>query len=138
MMQWKKWVPDAGFYGQMYAKSSFISDKGVVLGFEDEAKTKKITFNFENGFLSLRETEEGCFMKSFESLNAYLEKHIDLQKESWFLFKVENSEYIRRFKAQSLGAYNEEKIEHYVIITYDVISEVLSTSAPKIKVESVG
>ncbi len=134
MQIWKQWIPSEDIYDLMIAKSTSISERGVIFGFENKDNSKVVKIHFEAGFLSLRESDEFCYEKSFEDLALYFKKNKPEDSKPYFLFTIENSEYIRSFRKETLGLYDEVKIQHYVIITEDIVSEVLSTSAPKIEI----
>jgi hypothetical protein len=137
MIEWKPWAPKENINNLMIAKSSFISDKGLILGFEDKAHTKNVFIEFKKGFLSVRESDEFCYEKSFESLSSYLHQIGHSKKEHGYLFILEKSDYIDWFIKQSLRTYDQKEIKHYVIITDDVISEILSTEAPEIVIKRI-
>lgn len=129
MEQWEIWVPDIEIPKFMYSKGSYITERNLILKFEDEDDAKKIVVTFD-GYLSSRETYEGCFDKTWSNIYSFFdEKKL---KMSRFL-KVQNSEYVHWFKEKN-PEYEDTIIEHYIIIAYDVISEVVSTVAPKIEV----
>lgn len=131
MTQWKSWIPEIEVPSFLIAKTSFISQQGLILGFENESQSKKITFSFYRGFLATRNAEEGKCMELLNDLYIFIESG---KCEKGILFKVENSDYLQWFREQSLGRYDNEKIEHYMIISFDVVSEVLSLSAPIIEI----
>ena len=133
MQIWKQWIPSEDIYDLLIAKSDYFSDKKVILGFENKKNSKFINIIFE-GFLSLRESDEFSYEKSFADLALYFKKNKPIDARPWFLFVIENSEYIQSFRKETLGLFDEVNIKHYVIIADDVISEVLSPSAPKIEV----
>lgn len=131
MNKWIAWIPNVSIPPIIYSLSSRIDEKGVVLEFEDEARTMKIYISFLQGFLSFRETDEGILMKTFADLTFSYKAG---RCAGGILYTVENSNYLQWFKEESLGIYDEKKIEHYVIISYDGPTEVLATAGPIIKV----
>jgi len=130
MKKWRIWKPDIEIPKFIYSKSCYITEKGLILGFEDE-NYKKITISFLDGYLSNRETDEGCFDKTWSNIYSYFDEK---KSEMSNFLKVDNSEYLRWFKKQGFDEYEDKIIEHYIIIAYDVISEVLATAEPKIEV----
>jgi hypothetical protein len=130
MEKWKIWIPDIETPKFMYSKSCYITEKGLILGYKDN-NARKITISFLDGYLSNRETDEGGIYDTLCDIYAYSNEK--KWKSANFL-TVENSNYVRWFKEQNLDGYKDTKIEHYIIIAYDIISEVLSTAAPKIEV----
>ena len=49
----------------------------------------------------------------------------------WFIFKIENSSYIRWALQESCGFYSEEALSHYRIVTSDEVIDILSIGEPQ-------
>lgn len=128
MEKWTKWIPLTEIPAVLYPESICDTKKGLVITFKDEKK-QLINFTFDGTLLSYRNTEEGVFLKTL----SYLQQHYDSSfYNSWALFKVQNSDYLKWFKQESLGAYEDQHIEHYVFYTADVVTEVLSFYPPDV------
>ena len=118
----------------MVAKGTTIFDDQLSLSFVNQEDTQEIKICFERGFLSLRESDEFCYEKSMDDLNTYFARQNNTKEKPWFLFTVANSEYIESFRKEGSEVYDDMSIVHYVIVTDDVICEILSTVAPNIEV----
>lgn len=82
-------------------------------------RTFKIGFVRE---LAFRLANESFRLKLLDALQNML---------PWPAFTVENSEWIEWFHDQTLGAYRDWSIQHFLFVGEDVL-EVLSTEAPTI------
>ena len=133
MQVWKEWVPKEDIYDLMIAKSTTIFNSQLILAFEKQ-DAQKVKIHFKEGFLSLRESDEFCYDKSTEELNDYFKK-IKLTKSApWFLFTIENSNYVKSFQKETFGIYNFANIQHFVIFSDDINIEVLSLNKPQIEI----
>lgn len=69
-------------------------------------------------------------MKSFDNL-------IDstgITNLNGVVLMLENSNYVKLFRAQNSELFKDHEIKHFIIISSDVITEILSLSNPIIKV----
>lgn len=131
---WKKWTPDENIYDLMIAKATNLSKESLALTFEKLATDTIVTIEFKSGFLSFRDTDEFCYEKSMDELNSYF-KNENCDSEPWFLFIVENSRYVESFVEDTGDLYRDCSITHYVIVTEDLVCEILSTNPPNIQVK---
>ena len=129
MNKWEKWDIGITISEYVYVTSSCFNSKGVsfVLQSEDE---KVITISFTTGYITHRETGEGCFENTLFDIHTYLEEN-NIEKSSFL--KAINSDYIKWVSNQFSTT---ENIHHYMIITYDVILEILSTSKPSMEISN--
>ncbi|HRN77883.1 MAG TPA: hypothetical protein PLU71_01470 [Candidatus Dependentiae bacterium] len=131
---WKAWIPEVKMptFKFLHYMGCRITEKGLVINLEDEDESsRKITVSFLDGYLSNRETDEGGIYDTLCDIYAYANE--EKWKTANFL-KVENSNYVQWFKDQNFGKYKDVEISHYMIIAFDVISEILSTGTPKIEI----
>lgn len=127
---WKQWVPINDYIGLMYNIKTEVCNNCLILDYENESGSKKMTLRFEKGFFSFRNTEEGSFEKTFENMITKKADEESIKRYPWLMFMVENSNYVKFFNKQSMDIYKHIDIQHYVIISDDIITEVLSTTPP--------
>ena len=134
-MKLKKWIPKEKIYSELIAKSCVVRETELLLTLKKIEGGNTVFIKFEEGFFAFRETEEDCIEKSLNQFDSLFRGSNPMFKEAWYLFTVENSEYVNRLKESALGFYDSEEITHYVIIAYDVVLEVLASSAPNITIQ---
>lgn len=54
--------------------------------------------------------------------------------KKWFLYKIENSDFLKCSVEESGGYYLEEELSHYCIVTQSSLIDILATSKPKITI----
>ena len=128
---WERWEPVSGIPAKLYNDSFLDHREGILLEFSDENYEQKVIVRFENGVLSDRNTDGGSLLKTWHQLD---EQYRDPFYSKWPMFKVKNSAYLKWFYEQSMGIYEQQKVEHYVFITPDDVIEILSAYSPKVQV----
>ena len=136
MSIWKQWIPKEENYYLMTAISTHIDGNSLVLAYIDRDESKRIWIRFESGFLFMRTTEEGSFEIASEKVQI-IKADLELEKrKNWPLFIVSDSQLVYDFK-KDYRITNKEPIGHYIIISYDDITEILSSSPPKVLSEDL-
>lgn len=132
MEKWFCWSPDVQIPGIMDHKSTCENEKELVLLCKD-TDGRSIFFSFDNkDVLSYRETEEGNFLKTF---NYLFDNYEETFFQDWAVFIIEDSKYLHGLKEENLDAFNVD-VKHYIFYICDVVTEVLSSSPPSIKIEA--
>lgn len=49
----------------------------------------------------------------------------------WFLYKIENSDFLKWAAAESFGLYKNLELKHFCIVTENEVVDILSASEPK-------
>jgi hypothetical protein len=92
----------------------------------DENEQVFVSINFKD-FFSYRCNDEGNLLKTLNEIEGL--------SESPF-FVVENSNYLKWFHSESLGVRLDQHLKHYAIVTPHEVIDILSTTAPQIKIFS--
>lgn len=129
MEKWIEWNENVNFNAGLFSSiSSIITEDEIALGFDYEDRDK-IYVKFKN-YLACREIYDTAFMKTLDDIKGYT----GLSNMNGKFFIVENSKYIESFIKQSTCNFNGLEVKHYIIVGFDMITEVLSTTIPIIEI----
>ncbi len=134
MEQWKQWIPSTKLNAFLYVSRIEILGKELKLTCEYENLSTLIILRFKSGVLAYRDTYETALLQRFEDIT--IEKaDSEVEKvKNWNLFVVVDSQYVQEFKKETLGAYSNLNITHYIISSDDAVTEILSLQPPSIEV----
>lgn len=128
--KWLQWKPSELYdlNGNYYLEK--ISEKyGKFEITLEHTKTKKsIRFIFSNVFVS-RYVEEGLRFILFELLE--VKYGVNFYKD-WAFFQVQNSDLLQWIHIYSAGTSDMRNIKHFVIMTQEVILDILCASDPQV------
>jgi hypothetical protein len=92
-----------------------------------EGKEKRVISLFFHGHLAYRRLYEGDASLALNDLYR-------TATPGRSFYKVEDSDFVKWFLAQSHGIHEDKLIQHFVICTVDDIIDVLSETSPEIKI----
>lgn len=131
--KWEKWNPVEEIPSTFYITNIIENTKGFFIFLKNDKQEVEIEFIFYGFFPSNRYTARRVFLKTTHYLcNQYSPNFYD----SWSLFKVENSEYLKWLENESYGFYERTDVTHYVFMGLNSVFEVLAPYAPKVVIRT--
>ncbi|HRN77882.1 MAG TPA: hypothetical protein PLU71_01465 [Candidatus Dependentiae bacterium] len=126
---WKKWKPEVDIFPNFCIKAIDNTTEGLFINLKNEIDNDNIVIMINVIWFSYRVIKiENC-SKTIERL-----KEIEGPDffDSWSLFEVEDSNYLKWFEKESLGIY--EGVKHYVFMGYNLVFEVLMYEPGSLKI----
>ena len=122
------WHPLLGLKGYCYIYSVHNDEKGFkVILVEEDNNERKIIIAFPNGVRSYRATDE---LLSINALEVAGEVNESISPDSWSLFKITDSEYLRWASERSSSISEDLNLIHFAICTIDWTLEILDNAEP--------
>lgn len=127
---WIVWNPTNVELGKAYAVEAVHCEDQIKFIIDCEENKIEITYD---GFIPVYTYSlEGIRTATWGSVQ---EQHNDKYFfKKWFLYKVENSRFLKWALEESCGYYSEKEIVHYCIVTQQSLMDIVATSEPKIKI----
>ena len=114
--------------GKAYAVEAVHCEDGIK--FLVDCEKNKIEVMFAGFVPSYTYSLEGMRLASYFPVQ---EKHNDKYYfQKWFLYKIENSSFVKWGVEESGGCYSEAELKHYCIVTEQSLMDILATSEPQI------
>lgn len=128
---WKKWLPRLDIFSKFYIESIDNNTEGFFITLKNDMANESITVIIDTMCFSYRSTPTKYCLNKIEKLKQKKEL------ETWSLFEIENSDYLKWVQEESHGIYESSenyKIKHYIFAGTNIIFEVLMHEPDTLKV----
>ena len=127
---WIVWNPTNIEFGTVYAYAveALHCEDGIKFVVDCEKNKMEVVFS---GFVpAYTYSLEGMRLASWGPVQKkYNDKYFFTK---WFLYKIENSSFLKWGIKESCGFYSEAELTHYCIVTEQSLMDILATSQPQI------
>lgn len=100
--------------------------------FLTECENQFIRVMFEGGVPLYTYSDEGMRMATYAPVQ--IKNNDKYYFTKWFLYKIENSDFIKWAVKESCGLYEKHKLQHFCIVTANEVVDIISFVSPVIEV----
>ncbi len=127
---WTRWNPENIPECHAYSVDIRHEESGIVFLVEFDDKIIKVSF--DGNIPMYVYSDEGLRMATYAPVQ---KKHNDnFYFRDWFLYRVENSDFLKWTALESLGIYGDLYNKHFCIVTENDVVDILSAADPTFEI----
>ncbi|MGX7418092.1 hypothetical protein ACWOFR_04725 [Carnobacterium gallinarum] len=130
---WNKWYKEDIPDGPYELNKIIYDSEGLTL--ELINKKHKITAVFKDHVISFRTSDEGDRWKTIDEIIGTHEENIF---ENNLFYTVNNSKFSEWIEHDSFGSRSKSSFTHFVILTHNDITDVLTVGEPLVSIKELG